>query len=70
MNKVKILELLDRVGDALYSMICYADDGTLSRNDDNYKDFFNDIDMAYHILDELECTKDYIKENGVDSICM
>ena len=69
MNKVKILELLDRVGDALYSMICYADDGTLSRNDDNYKDFFNDIDMAYHILDELECTKDYIKENGVDVVC-
>ena len=70
MNKVKILDLLDRVGDALYSMIGYADDGIISRGDPNYKDFFNDIDMAYHILDELESTKDYIKENGVDSICI
>ena len=68
MNKVKILELLDRVGDALYSMIGYADDGTLSRNDENYKDFFNDIDMAYHILDELECIKGYIEENGIEVI--
>ena len=70
MNKVKILELLDRVGDALYSMIDYADDGIISRGDPNYKDFFNDIDMAYQILDELESTKNYIKENGVDSICL
>lgn len=70
MNKIKILELLDRVGDALYSMIGYADDGTLSRYDENYKDFFNDIDMAYQILDELVNTKNYIKENGVDSICL
>jgi hypothetical protein len=70
MNKVKILELLDRVGDALYSMIGYADDGTIPSTDENYKDFFNDIKMAYQILDELENTKNYIKEMGVDSICL
>lgn len=65
-RNINIVDLLTRVGDALLSMINYADDGMIPRGDPNYRDFFNDIDMANDMLKELCVVRDYIKEYGVD----
>lgn len=47
------LKFLNKVYDCLGSMINYADDGMLDRNDPMYSEFFHDIDMANKTLDEL-----------------
>ena len=49
MNK----ELLERIIDSLSSMIDYADDGIISRGDPNFKDFFEELDKANDLLNEL-----------------
>lgn len=49
MNK----QLLERIIDSLSEMIDYADDGNLSRYDKEYKDFFEAIDRANNLLEEL-----------------
>lgn len=49
MNK----ELLGRIIDSLSSMIDYADDGIISRGDPNFKDFFEELDKANDLLNEL-----------------
>lgn len=46
-------ELLERIIDSLSSMIYYADDGIISRGDPNFKDFFEELDKARELLNEL-----------------
>ena len=49
MNK----ELLERIIDSLYDMTNYADDGIVSRNDPDFKDFYDRVDKARELLNEL-----------------
>ena len=46
-------EFLEKLKKTLETMIYYADDGVISRGDENYKDFFNDLDMANDISNDL-----------------
>lgn len=49
MNK----ELLERIIDSLYDMTNYADDGIVSRYDPDFKDFYDRVDKARELLNEL-----------------
>lgn len=46
-------EMLGKIMDSLSSMIDYADDGSIPRDDEDYKDFFESVDNACDILDKL-----------------
>lgn len=46
-------ELLESIIDSLYYMIDYADDGVASRQDPNFKDFYDKVDKARELLNEL-----------------
>lgn len=46
-------ELFERIIDSLYYMIDYADDGNVSRQDPNFKEFYDKVDKARELLTEL-----------------
>jgi hypothetical protein len=46
-------DMLGKIIDSLSSMINYADDGAIPRDDEDYKDFFESVDEACDILDKL-----------------
>lgn len=46
-------ELFERIIDSLYYMTDYADDGVVSRQDPDFKDFYDRVDKARELLNEL-----------------
>lgn len=55
-------DLLSGLIDSLSSMINYADDGSLDKNDPMYEDFFNDVKLAEDILAKAkDCLKNQSK---------
>lgn len=46
-------DVLQKLVSSLDTMIGYADDGTLDRGDSDYKEFFNDIDSATALSQEV-----------------
>lgn len=63
-------ELIENALVSLDSMIGYADDGMLSRNDPTYADFFKDIDEAkeaWRKLDKaIENAQHYYDEDDIE----
>lgn len=54
MRKIEVdEEFLFDLSTSLQLMTNYADDGSLDRNDDSYKIFFDDVDRAREILTQL-----------------
>lgn len=51
---------------SLQAMIKYADDGIISRDDENFKEFFADVDKAYANLKKLDRILTEIEKNEED----
>lgn len=63
------LDLLYSLIDSLSSMTDYADDGTLNRDDQEYKDFFEEVDNARETLKQAnKYVDDYFNNNSIHTM--
>ena len=53
-NSINItIDFLEDILHSLESMKYYADDGIVSRNDPDFKEFYNEVDQAQVVIDKI-----------------